>query len=501
MARAEAASVEAAQECRALHLEQRAAEIRAGHRSRRPLIFAGRRRREDAQLEARRLELDAALLRAERWSRNAERQRQRASDRLVASESAVSAGAGSGGSAATIRLTALELEERKEELLAAIPAGDDVVDGLRPTADAVPGAETIVDHARRLGILEQLDERDRLNAIVAALDADERDIERDLGILADEMRQTRARLVAETPVVACTLASLTTHPELAKRRFDVVILDEAASVDPASVVHAGSRADRTFVLVGDFLQNAPIADVDDPTSKEGEQQAAWQEQDFFGLAGIHSRATAEAHPRCVPLRLQYRYPSVMASIVNAFCYDGMLESHRTSAPADGPTITMVDTSLRLDKDLRRQGGSWYSPLGLDVLASIARGLGGDANTVGFVCPHKAQAKRARDRIRDEGLPVECGTSHGFQGREFEAVIFDLMQDDTERWVAVADLAGPRRAVAAAKLLNVGITRARLRLYLIGDWRFIRRHHSPGMAAIAALEGHVNFEVVDAGHLL
>lgn len=351
------------------------------------------------------------------------------------------------------------------------------------------------------GVLEQLDERDRLNGIVTRLDAEACDIKRAEELLADEMSTTRARLYAEAKVIACTLASLTTNSGLAKRRFDVVILDEVASADAPSVVYAGSRADSTLALVGDFLQNAPIADPDDATTPEEEEIAAWQEQDVFNLAGIRSRATAEAHPRCVALRLQYRYPSVIADVVNAFCYDGMLQSHHISTGADGPTITLIDTSRHADKGLQRDGRSWHSPLGLELLASVARGLPEGAGNVGFVSPYSSQAVRAARRMRTDGLDVECGTSHRFQGRQFETVIFDLMQDDTERWVTVADLSGPRRAVSAAKLLNVGITRARRRLYLVGDWDFIRRHRSPGMSALAALEGHANSEALDAARFL
>jgi hypothetical protein len=76
-----------------------------------------------------------------------------------------------------------------------------------------------------------------------------------------------------------------------------------------------------------------------------------------------------------------------------------------------------------------------------------------------------------------------------------------MQDGSARWVGEADLNGSRRQVSAAKLLNVGITRAKKYLYLIGDWDFIQRSEMPGMAAISALAGHENFEVIEAERLV
>ena len=501
VARVEAVAAEASEARHLLELEWRAAEARmTAHAERRQWGWAAKkRRREGAALEARRLELEAELLRAKKRSDGAEGELRRAREALAAS-SAVGADASPLDGTADAGAAARATEQRAVQLRGAIARAASALDGARCRADSVPGAKAIVDDARQRGLLEQLDERDRLNDVVAGLDAERRDIERDNDLLEDDMRATRASLVAESQVVACTLASLTTHPALIRRRFDVVIIDEVANADPAAVVYAGSRADQALALVGDFLQNSPIADVDDPTTPDEELQAAWQELDIFGLAGIRSRATAEGHPRCVALRVQYRFPSVIAELVNAFCYDGMLKSNRISAPGDGPVITLVDTSRHIGYQLRRDGTSWHSPLGLDILTALARRAGDEGGGIGFVTPYRVQADRAERRMRKERLPVECGTSHRFQGREYDTVILDLMQDGTERWVALADLAGARHAVSAAKLLNVAITRARKRLYLVGDWDFIRRHDSPGMSALAALEGHDNFEVVDASQV-
>ncbi len=93
-----------------------------------------------------------------------------------------------------------------------------------------------------------------------------------------------------------------------------------------------------------------------------------------------------------------------------------------------------------------------------------------------------------------GLAVPAGTAHRFQGREFDRVIIDLMQDDQPRWVAAADLGGSARAVSAAKLLNVALTRGKEQIFLIGNWPFVEGCASPGMLALKRLEGKANFVV-------
>jgi RecA/RadA recombinase len=334
---------------------------------------------------------------------------------------------------------------------------------------------------------------DRAEAL-AALDDELKEIAEARAELEEELRAARDELLAGAQVVACTLASLCgQRPE---RRFDVVILDEAASIEPPYVAVAGARADRTFGLVGDFLQNAPIAEAADEEDDSAEDP--WLSSDVFALAGIRDRASAEAHPRCVALRRQYRYPSVVADLVNGFCYDGLLESARPSDPADGATVTLVDTSALEERRLVPAfPRSWWCPLGLELLRIIGGHHAARGASVGYVTPYRAQAERAAELSHREGLGIPCGTAHRFQGRQFDIVVVDLMQDDRVRWAGAADLHGDERQASAAKLLNVALTRMRERLYLFADWRFVRGHDTPGMRALAGLEGHPNFKLVDA----
>jgi hypothetical protein len=353
-------------------------------------------------------------------------------------------------------------------------------------------AELLIDApARRAELDERLAAEDAGPAEIALVAEERADLEA-------ELRETRDGLLAEARVTACTLASLCAQRE--ERHFDVVILDEAASIEPPYVLVAGSRADRTLALVGDFLQNAPIAEAAD--EEDDTTADPWLAGDVFSLAGIADRATAEAHPRCVALRRQYRYPSVIADLVNAFCYDGLLESERSSDAADGATVTVLDTSALEERRLVPAfPRSWTSPLGLEVFAIVGGHHARCGREVGYITPYRAQAESAQ-RVSDEhGLGIECGTAHRFQGRQFEVVVLDLMQDDRPRWAAAADLHGSERQASGAKLLNVALTRTRHRLYVIADWEFVRRHGSPGMQALAALAPHPNFRLVDVREVL
>lgn len=370
----------------------------------------------------------------------------------------------------------------------------------RAVAGAVENVDEVLQRAESNGTLALLTERETLIDNVTELDDRLRALQQERRKIEDEYAATRRALLETASVVSCTLAALTTKSELANRRFDTVIIDEAASAQITNLIYAGSKADRCLAYVGDFMQNEPIVDIDDAVSPEALRILPWQEFDIFGLLGVRDRATADANPRCIALQTQFRYPPIIADLVNEFCYDGLLRTAWRGTPVSQP-ITFVDTSSHPTQGLTHEDSSWWHPLGLTLLQAIYE-LREPGETIGMVCPYNAHARRATAMARTGRLDILCGTSHSFQGRQFDTVILDLMQDSGQlRWVAAADLSGGKREVSAAKLLNVGITRARRRLYLIGDWPTVRRTPSTGMQALARLASRSDFELVSANDLL
>jgi AAA domain-containing protein len=362
-----------------------------------------------------------------------------------------------------------------------------------------PEARSVLDEAEGRGWLDALERIAAVGPMVERLDNELQKLREEKKNLEAQEDATRERLLREARLVACTLATYILMPSLRERHFDIVILDEAASISAPEIILAGSRADRTFAAVGDFLQNAPIAETD-----SGDSAAhPWQGTDVFTLVGIRDRETAERHARCTALSCQHRFPRIIADVVNAFCYEGLLETAASVKSESGTVITVLDTSAHPDKVLLAAGRSWWGPLGLDLLRTIAeRPDLRVGSSIGFITPYRGQADRARNLMlrNEDGTLIECGTAHAFQGRQYDTVVVDLMQDHRPRWVSKADLHGTDHAVAAAKLLNVALTRARRRLYLIGDWDFIRGCSSPGMRALAALAAQTGVSVVAAGSL-
>jgi superfamily I DNA and/or RNA helicase len=99
----------------------------------------------------------------------------------------------------------------------------------------------------------------------------------------------------------------------------------------------------------------------------------------------------------------------------------------------------------------------------DLLLQLAHYPG----TVFIISPFRSIAARCYKRHQDKGK-VECGTIHTFQGKEAGIVLLVLGTAATNKrardWVA-----------ATPNMLNVAVTRARHRLYVIGNRAVWSKH--------------------------
>ncbi|KAK1548689.1 hypothetical protein Q3G72_023666 [Acer saccharum] len=117
---------------------------------------------------------------------------------------------------------------------------------------------------------------------------------------------------------------------------------------------------------------------------------------------------------------------------------------------------------------------------------------GERASIFIVSPYRRIADAARALLRTADLiyahtPIESGTVHRFQGREADIVLLVLGS-------APGPTGTPSRHWASHRpnLLNVALTRARLRLYVIGnveDWQRCR-HFDVLVAAMQAQQAIV-----------
>jgi AAA domain len=325
--------------------------------------------------------------------------------------------------------------------------------------------------------------------------------------LVQERRTADHEVVRQAKVVATTLDMLRVRPELAERDYDHVVIDEAAASGLPEIVYAVSRATEGATLLGDFLQNGPITGAASENSDDGAIRR-WLDQDCFALFGIHDPGAAQASPCCVTLTQQYRFGLVINDLVNDVAYGGLLQvADGTTAGVTDQEIVLLDVD-GLGDDLAEVRpdpggpGQWW-PIGALLSTALAAAHAeSSGHPVGIVTPYRCQQELIRGQLSESaaGPDIEVGTSHRFQGREFDTVIFDLVENG-HGWVAQGRLGTDRFPLDGLRVFNVGITRARRRLYLIVNEALVRKSGAGPLQALGRLVEQGRVRVVRAAELL
>jgi ATP-dependent RNA/DNA helicase IGHMBP2 len=280
-----------------------------------------------------------------------------------------------------------------------------------------------------------------------------------------KMKEARGRMVRRCKVV-CATAAGTDARLLGDNHYDWVILDEATQApDPIALaaLQRGSRA----ILAGDPKQLPPTV-TDPKVAREGLGTTLFER--------LAARWEGEATRM---LTLQYRMHETLMHFPSESMYEGRLEAaeavraHRleelpgVAADAQRPLPWhFLDTAATDWREEQPEGSSSVlNPKQAEQTANEIRRLierGVDATQVAAITPYAAQAERLRSLLREPATSaVEIGTVDGFQGREKEAIVVDLVRSNPEGEIGF--LSDERR-------MNVALTRARRCLMVIGDGR-------------------------------
>ena len=289
------------------------------------------------------------------------------------------------------------------------------------------------------------------------------------------MRDARGQLIGAQKVIlarhriVCATAAGADARLLGSLRFDRVVLDEATqATDPIALV-ALARAPRA-TLAGDPHQLPPTV-LDVAAEREGLGRT------FFDRLALDPSLEGAVPELVTLLEVQHRMHERLMRFPSEHTYRGRLRAHPSVAahrledlegvradPLRPGPLVFLDTagkgwSERRDSDDPSTDNPQQA---IRVAAEVRRllGRGVRAADVAVITPYLAQVRALRERLEPElRLGLEIGSVDGFQGREKEAVIVDLVRsnDDGE----IGFLADVRR-------INVAITRARRFLMVVGD---------------------------------
>lgn len=396
--------------------------------------------------------------------------------------------------------SAAEADEFVRKCVATVSGIEHAMAPARQIGPPTDADRSLVERCDREGRPQHHARQASLQEFRASTVAERTALEEEHRRLIDRSRRLRtdaeAELIDQAGIVATTLARSRVNRAVARSIFDVVLVDEAGAATLAEVLLVLARATTTAVLFGDFLQlgavlNRPVEDSENPAVRR------WVQSTCFSHVKITNPEAAVAHPGCVALLHQFRFGPGLRRLANEVIYQVLRDARELPGIRANPDteIIVVDVSsvqeLAVVRQSRPSGRWWAAGLVLSR-ALVQQHLPESSGGVGVVTPFKPQAEATlaalRDQDQDLVAGVGCGTVHSFQGREFETVIFDLVEDG-QGWVA----AGGRTSSGAyglkgVRLFAVGATRARRRLYVLLDGRALTGATAGPLQALrAALE--------------
>ncbi|OXM69036.1 DEAD/DEAH box helicase [Amycolatopsis vastitatis] len=283
------------------------------------------------------------------------------------------------------------------------------------------------------------------------------------------------------PVISTTFASLPRlFGRLGREALGWLFVDEAGQATPQQAA-GGIWRTRRAVLVGDPQQLEPIVTL--PTTAQHallkqyrvtedwlpDTTSAQRAADRLNRYGTSLPDPVEDGSTWVgaPLRVHRRCDRPVFDISNRIAYGGTLMVYGTASREPYP-----GRDRWIDVPSVQSGNNWIPAEG-DALARLLEELragGVPPRDVRIVSPFRdvvAGAKRVARRTFGDGFAAaNVGTVHTVQGQESDVVVLVLgsapHNDRARGWAA-----------ATPNLLNVAVSRAKRRLYVIGDrkrWR-------------------------------
>ena len=278
-------------------------------------------------------------------------------------------------------------------------------------------------------------------------------------------------LFTEARVIACTLVGAASRV-LERKRFSSLFIDEAAQAIEAACWIAISRADRV-ILAGDHCQLPP-------TIKCIEAARGGLGRTLLEKVVLHKPETMSL------LKIQYRMHEDIMRFPSRWFYHDELEAapevkYRGILDFDTP-VSWIDTSeLDLQEKAVAEGtgrlNTGEAELLVRELKNYMERIGirrilEEHIDFGVISPYRAQVHYLRHLLKKEPFFRPCRrliTAHtvdGFQGQERDVIMISLVRANEKGQIGfLRDL----------RRMNVAITRARMKLLILGEAVTLTRH--------------------------
>ncbi len=288
--------------------------------------------------------------------------------------------------------------------------------------------------------------------------------------LSDRQKQT----VSRGRIVLATLANLTTSVQMEGELFDNVIVEEAGMALLPALFLAATRSTLRTLSVGDPRQLPSIL-----TSRDSYVQRTLG-RNIFEVGEVPTAM----------LTAQYRMHPEIGNLVSHLAYDGQLEHARPAEsfaewterePVVGVALAGFDLKGASVCQKQQGGSSRFNEESAVVCIKLAtKAVAAGYTEIAIITPYRQQVRTLRNLITPDLADfVECDTVHRYQGKERDMVIIDLVD---------AESLGPGSLLrgGGAQLMNVAFSRARYKLFLVGELAYLCRQTPDSFVGQAVL---------------
>ncbi len=288
-----------------------------------------------------------------------------------------------------------------------------------------------------------------------------------------------ADIFGQVRVIASTLVGAGSKL-LDGMKFGTLFIDEAAQALEAACWIPIRRASRV-ILAGDHCQLPP-------TVKSLEALKG-------GLGVTLMERIVDNKPECVSLlQVQYRMNDEIMQFSSDYFYHGLMKSapevaHRLVHEGDAPILWFDTATINLGEDEQNNFREQFvgetfgrinkgeANLTLSLLQIYFQRIGkqrvlDDRIDVGIISPYRAQVQYLRRLLNKRAFfkpyrhLISVNTVDGFQGQERDVILISLVR---------ANDAGQIGFLRDLRRMNVAITRARMKLFILGDATTMTRH--------------------------
>ncbi|AXJ00441.1 Superfamily I DNA and/or RNA helicase [Cyclonatronum proteinivorum] len=322
--------------------------------------------------------------------------------------------------------------------------------------------------------------------------------------VASELEQLRYRELVRKKLIATTLARVCTSDILPTLNFDAVVIDEASMASIPYILVLASRSKAHIVFAGDPMQLPPIATTANRKHRD------FLEKDVYTMASEADSMEQlfvwkDQNPGITCFfDTQYRLEDDLAEVISEVFYDGRLKSGKANAIIHAPSqqLTLRDAQQKDKSDVSvhlvntTRYGPWIdtpkSEYGFRPVNQVHRDLVMELvkrlvqkeqlhpSQIGIIVPFRSVVWDYRRELYSSNFSgVEVGTIHTFQGREKEAILFDLVmsgagETQPRRHFTVRPFDETKNGLSVPRLLNVAFSRAKKHMVVLADMDHVRR---------------------------